>query len=670
MRVGIEVGGTFTDLVAIGPDGIRLTKVPSLPHAPDEGAFNALLASGIAISSIEELAHGSTVATNAVLERKGFPTAFVTTKGFRDILALQRHGRSRIYDLEYQKPTPVVTRAASFEVAERILADGTIEMPLDVAELTRCLLPALKAGCYQAVAICLLNAFVNPAHERALRDHLADALPDLHVTISSDITREFREFERASTTTLSAYVQPVIDRYIERFRQRLAAAGFRGRFSVMQSNGGRLPAQAMRANAINALLSGPAAGVIGAVRQTGRSGYRNIVTLDIGGTSTDVCVVTGGAPQLTQEFHIDGLPIRIPVLDINTIGAGGGSIVWVDEGGMLRVGPRSAAADPGPACYGRGGTLPTLTDAHVVRGTVRPEAFLGGRMRIDAVAAARALEPIAQRFALTLEAAADSAVALANANIVRAIQLISTERGHDPRDYVLVPYGGAGPLHAARVAEELGIATIVVPPAAGIVSAYGLIASDFVLYESMTRRALADDSAADVLREVFRQMHGRARARAEASGVRGRLLFTLTAEMRYVGQAFEVPVLFAELELQNLSAADVHKRFADAHQRVYFFGGEATKPIEFVSFRLGATAPLEKLPLLAQSKLPAAPPRAIQVFDGKAWRDARLLGRQALARDQRLSGPALIEDPTSTLYLPAGWTGRSDDNDNTILERQ
>jgi N-methylhydantoinase A len=670
MRVGIEVGGTFTDLVAIGPDGIRVTKVPSVPQAPDEGAFNALLASGIAISSIEELAHGSTVATNAVLERKGFPTAFVTTKGFRDILALQRHGRSRIYDLEYQKPTPVVTRAASFEIAERILADGTIETPLDVGDVTRRLLPALKAGCYQAVAICLLNAFVNPAHESALRDHLAKALPDLHVTISSDITREFREFERASTTTLSAYVQPVIDRYIQRFRQRLAAAAFRGRFSVMQSNGGRLPAEAMRANAINALLSGPAAGVIGAVRQTGRSGYRNIVTLDIGGTSTDVCVVTGGVPQLTQEFHIDGLPIRIPVLDINTIGAGGGSIVWVDEGGMLRVGPRSAGADPGPACYGRGGTLPTLTDAHVARGTVRPEAFLGGRMRIDAAAAARALEPIAQRFGLALEAAADSAVALANANIVRAIQLISTERGHDPRDYVLVPYGGAGPLHAARVAEELGIATIVVPPAAGIISAYGLIASDFVLFESMTRRALADDSAADVLREVYRQMHGRALERAGANGIRGRLVFALTAEMRYVGQAFEVPVLFEELELESLRAADVHKRFGDAHQRVYFFGGEATKPIEFVSFRLGVTAPLEQLPLLAQSQPGAGPPRPIQVFDGKAWRDAHLLPRQALTREKRLSGPALIEDPTSTLYLPAGWTARPDDNDNTILERQ
>jgi N-methylhydantoinase A len=670
MRVGIEVGGTFTDLVAIGPDGIRVTKVPSVPRAPDEGAMDALLASGISLSSIEDLAHGSTVATNAVLERKGFPTAFVTTRGFRDILALQRHGRSRIYDLEYHKPAPVVTRAASFEVAERILADGAVEIPLDMVDVTERLVPALKAGAFEAVAICLLNSFVNPAHERALRDLLAGALPDLHVTISSDITREFREFERASTTTLSAYVQPVIDRYIQRFRKRLDAGGFRGRFSVMQSNGGRLPAEAMRANAINALLSGPAAGVVGAVRQSGRSGYRNLVTLDIGGTSTDVCVVTAGAPQLTHEFQLDGLPIRIPLLDINTIGAGGGSIVWVDEGGMLRVGPRSAGADPGPACYGRGGTEPTLTDAHVVRGTMRPEAFLGGRMKIDADAAARALQPIAQRFDLTLEAAADSAVALANANIVRAIQLISTERGHDPRDYVLVPYGGAGPLHAAKVAEDLGITTIVVPPAAGIISAYGLIASDFVLFESMTRRAPADADAAAVLRDVFRSMRDRALDRAKASGLTGTLTFSLTADMRYVGQAFEVPVPFSEAELEGLDTAGVHRRFGEAHQRVYFFGGEAAKPIEFVSFRLGVTAPLDVLPLLAETKGVAPPPRAIRLFDGKAWRDATLLHRNALGRQPSIAGPALLEDPTSTLYVPAGWAACSDDNQNTILERQ
>jgi len=670
MRVGIEVGGTFTDLVAIGPDGITVTKVPSVPRAPEEGAFNALDASGIPISAIEELAHGSTVATNAVLERRGFPTAFVTTKGFRDILALQRHGRARIYDLEYQKPKPVVTRSASFEVAERILADGSIAAPLDVADIGQRLVPALKAGGYEAVAICLLNSFVNPVHEKRLREVLRQALPDLHFAISSDITREFREFERASTTTLSAYVQPVIDRYIERFRHRLNGAGFRGRFSVMQSNGGRLPAQAMHANAINALLSGPAAGVVGAVRQAGRSSYKNLVTLDIGGTSTDVCMVTDGVPQLAQEFQLDGLPIRIPLLDINTIGAGGGSIVWVDEGGMLRVGPRSAGADPGPACYGRGGAEPTLTDAHIVRGTVRPEAFLGGRMQINAAAAARALEPTAQRFGLRLEAAADSVVALANAHIVRAIQRISTERGHDPRDYVLVPYGGAGPLHAAKVAEELGITTIVVPPAAGIISAYGLIAADFVLFESMTHRAVADERAAQMLREVFRIMRGRALERASASGIKGRILFSLTAEMRFVGQAFEVPVLFSESELATVDAAGVRQRFGEAHQRVYFFGGEAVRPIEFVSFRLGAVAPLESLPLLAETRAADAPARPIRIFDDKVWRDASLLRRHGVGQRASISGPALIEDPTSTLYVPSGWRARCDANDNIILERR
>ncbi len=670
MRVGIEVGGTFTDLVAIGADGIVVTKVPSVPKAPDEGAFNALVASGIPIATIDDLAHGSTVATNAVLERKGFPTAFVTTKGFRDILALQRHGRAQIYDLEYQKPVPVVTRAGSFEVAERLLADGTVVDPLDEADVTARLVPALRDGRFEAVAICLLNAYVNPIHERRLAEMLAAALPGVHVTISSDITREFREFERASTTTLSAYVQPVIDRYIARFRERLAGAGFQGRFSVMQSNGGRLPAEAMRANAINALLSGPAAGVMGAVRQTGRSGYQNLVTLDIGGTSTDVCVVTGGAPQLTQEFSLDGLPIRIPLLDINTIGAGGGSIIWVDDGGMLRVGPHSAGADPGPACYGRGGTLPTLTDAHVIRGTVRPEAFLGGRMSIDAEASARALQPIADRFGMSLEAAADSAVALANANIVRAIQLISTERGHDPRDYVLVPYGGAGPLHAAQVAAELGIGTIVVPPSAGIVSAYGLIASDFVLFESLTRRALADDTAADTLRDVFATMRERALARAEEAGLGKRVQLKLTAEMRFVGQAFEVPVQFEESEIKRITAAGVRKRFGDAHHRVFFFGGEAEKPIEFVSFRLGLAAPLKELPLLTETATPATKETAIRLHDDKRWHDGRLRSRASMKPRDRVRGPALLEDPTSTLYVPPGWTARRDENDNTVLERE
>lgn len=669
MRVGVEVGGTFTDLVAIGSDGIRVIKVPSVPRRPDEGAFNALIESGIPLADITDLAHGSTVATNAVLERKGFPTAFVTTSGFRDILLLQRHGRSQIYDLAYQKPKPVVDRAASFEVVERILADGTVLTPLDVAAAERTLIPALMSGGYQAVAICLLNAYVNAEHEQALKALIARHLPDMHVSLSSEITREFREFERASTTTLSAYVQPVMDRYVARFAERLTENGFKGLFSVMQSNGGRLPAAAMRANAVNALLSGPAAGVMGAARQAARSGYQNLITLDMGGTSTDVSVITDGRPQLTQEFMLDGLPIRIPLIDINTIGAGGGSIVWIDDGGMLRVGPKSAGADPGPACYGRGGTVPTLTDAHVIRQTVRAEAFLGGRMAIHPDKSRAVFQPIADHFSMSLEEAADSAVQLANANVVRAIQLISTERGLDPRDYVLVPFGGAGPLHAAKVAEELGIARIVVPPSAGVISAYGLIASDFIQFSSRTHRARADDHAADVLRSVLDSMRADALERARVLKLDGDLTFEFIADMRFVGQAFEVPVTFGVDEVASLSAEDVRRRFAEAHHRVYFFGGETTKPVEFVSFRLGTTLPLAELPLLHETDSGTTTMADIDLYEGRAWHKGRLLGRSALSMTESIAGPALLEDPTSTVMLPPGWSAHRDAADNTIMQR-
>ncbi len=301
MRLGIEVGGTFTDLVAIGDAGITTTKVPSVPQQPDEGAFNALVDSEIPIETIDELAHGSTVATNAVLERKGFPIAFVTTHGFRDILRLQRHGRSRIYDLEYAKPEPVVTRAACYEVVERVLADGSIELPLDRSSVENTLVPQLEAGGYEAVAICLLNAYVNPVHEEMLVELLSENLPGLHVSLSSRVSREFREYERASTTSLSAYVQPVVDRYISRFVSRLNEGGFRGRFSVMQSNGGRLPAEAMQFNAVNTLLSGPAAGVMGATRQAGLAGYTNLITFDMGGTSTDVSLIRDGTPTISRQ---------------------------------------------------------------------------------------------------------------------------------------------------------------------------------------------------------------------------------------------------------------------------------------------------------------------------------------------------------------------------------
>ena len=669
MRLGVEVGGTFTDLVAIGDAGITITKVPSVPQQPDEGAFNALVDSGIPIETIDELAHGSTVATNAVLERKGFPIAFVTTHGFRDILRLQRHGRSRIYDLEYAKPEPVVTRAACYEVVERVLADGSIELPLDRSSVENTLVPQLEAGGYEAVAICLLNAYVNPVHEEMLVELLSENLPGLHVSLSSRVSREFREYERASTTSLSAYVQPVVDRYISRFVSRLNEGGFRGRFSVMQSNGGRLPAEAMQFNAVNTLLSGPAAGVMGATRQAGLAGYTNLITFDMGGTSTDVCLVTDGKAQLTQEYSIDGLPIRVPLIDIHTIGAGGGSTIWIDDGGMLRVGPQSAGADPGPACYGWGGQVPTLTDAHVIRNTVRPEAFLGGRMEIFSDRSKAVFRPIADRLEMSLENAADSAIQLANANVVRAIQLISTERGFDPRDYVLVPFGGAGPLHAASVASDLGIKQVVVPPSAGVISAYGLIASDFTQFTSLTRRVTVDDSAPDVVRQTYASMVEEASTRFKALNLRGEPSVDFIADMRFVGQAFEVPVRFDVATLAQLTADDIRARFNEEHHKVYFFGGASSKPVELVSFRLGMTLALKDVPILSESDATIDYDSEIEVYTDRAWHRGRLTSRASLVVGDPVAGPALLEDPTSTLFLPTGWQAVRDSHDNTIMTR-
>ena len=669
MRLGVEVGGTFTDLVAIGDAGITITKVPSVPQQPDEGAFNALVDSGIPIETIDELAHGSTVATNAVLERKGFPIAFVTTHGFRDILRLQRHGRSRIYDLEYAKPEPVVTRAACYEVVERVLADGSIELPLDRSSVENTLVPQLEAGGYDAVAVCLLNAYVNPVHEEMLVELLSENLPGLHVSLSSRVSREFREYERASTTSLSAYVQPVVDRYISRFVSRLNEGGFRGRFSVMQSNGGRLPAEAMQFNAVNTLLSGPAAGVMGATRQAGLAGYTNLITFDMGGTSTDVCLVTDGKAQLTQEYSIDGLPIRVPLIDIHTIGAGGGSTIWIDDGGMLRVGPQSAGADPGPACYGWGGQVPTLTDAHVIRNTVRPEAFLGGRMEIFSDRSKAVFRPIADRLEMSLENAADSAIQLANANVVRAIQLISTERGFDPRDYVLVPFGGAGPLHAASVASDLGIKQVVVPPSAGVISAYGLIASDFTQFTSLTRRVTVDDSAPDVVRQTYASMVEEASTRFKALNLRGEPSVDFIADMRFVGQAFEVPVRFDVAMLAQLTADDIRARFNEEHHKVYFFGGASSKPVELVSFRLGMTLALKDVPILSESDATIDYDSEIEVYTDRAWHRGRLTSRASLVVGDPVAGPALLEDPTSTLFLPTGWQAVRDSHDNTIMTR-
>jgi len=670
MRVGVEVGGTFTDLVAIEDGELRVAKVPSTPRSPDVGALDALTSGRVEPSKIDDLVHGSTVATNAVLERKGANVCFFVTKGTRDLLLLQRHDKSSIYDLHYRKPEPVVARRNTIEVDERIEASGQVFRALDLEATTILVKDTIAGADFDAVAICFLNGYINPAHEQMLADIVRDVAPTLTVTCSHDVTREFREYERASTTALAAYVQPVIEGYLNRFVDALKDKGFIGRFSVMQSNGGRMPAEAMAKNAIAALFSGPAAGVIGALRQVERAGLRDLISLDMGGTSTDVSLVTDGVPDLAPMTKIDGLPIKTPVIDIVTVGAGGGSIGWVDDGGLLRVGPQSAGADPGPACYGRGGTLPTVTDAHMIRGSVRAESFLGGTMSVDPAASRNVFRPLADQMGMTVEVLADSVIQLAEANIVRAIQQVSTERGRDPRGYAIVPFGGAGPLHAARVAEELAVTRVVVPPYAGVLSAAGLLMSDYIHYRVRTQKLRLCSVAELEIRSILATLEDEVSDYLSSLGIEGALKFDRALEMRYVGQAFEVTVPLAAADAEVVRADRLTMLFGDAHHRIFEFSKPSDDPVEIVSFRVGAKVPPLTVPSLGRGRTSVSDDGIeIEMLDRGVRLNCRVLPRGAVP-EVALSGPLLIEDGTSTIYAPPGWMTITDAQGNIVMNRE
>lgn len=670
MRVGVEVGGTFTDLVQIRNGSISVAKVPSTPEAPDRGVLHAIDVAGIDLSELQDFVHGSTVATNAILERKGGRTAAIVTKGFRDVFLLQRHDRTSIYKLDYRKPEPIVERQHVFELDERISPEGYVVKDIDKDSTRSELARFLSQEKFDAVAICLLNSYRNPDHERFVERLIAEMDPGLSVTCSVDVAPEFREYERASTTALAAYVQPAIRGYLTRLEHSLSTKGFDGRFSMMQSNGGRLPAAAMGRNAISALYSGPAAGVIGATTIAMSCGVADIITLDMGGTSTDVSLVVGGNPDLTPETKISGLPVRAPVIDIETVGSGGGSIVWVDDGGLMRVGPTSAGADPGPACYGRGGKHPTVTDAHLVRGTLRQEMFRAGALELDPQAAHDSFAEIAARLEASVREVADHAIRLAESSIVRAVERVSTQRGRDPRNFTLVPFGGAGALHAARVAEELGITKIFVPMNSGVLSAVGLLVADYVHHCAKSDRVILTEEALPRIARTLDELKEDARKYLLSQGVEGPPEFRATLDMRYVGQAFEVPVVLDQ-NRDDLSAAMIASKFAEAHQKIFEFSKPPDEPIEIVTFRMGARVrgSNDFLDMVQPAEnghgMCAAPTRASIFESGRlvdcAFHKGRALGPGAHA------GPVVISEETSTIFVPEGWTAGSDERGNVLL---
>ena len=673
VRVGVEVGGTFTDWVVTKGDRIlEIGKVLSTPPNPEIGALNALAETGIPIRDIAVLVHGSTIATNVVLERKGAPTILVTTKGFRDVLGIQRQAKQQLFDLFYRQPAPLVPRDRILEVEEKVAPDGSVRLPLAMDGLLDALGAMIRARGVTSLAICLLHSYANPDHERNLEEAIARRFPDLHISLSSEVLPQLREYERTSTVVMSAYTRPVVDRYLGRLEQRLEASGFAGRLNVIQANGGTVPARGIRRHAVKMILSGPAAGVIGATSVASDAGFENIITYDMGGTSTDVCLVDDGRPKITTDYMISGLPLALPMIDIATVGAGGGSIASVDPGGIMKVGPASAGADPGPACYGRGGTEFTVTDANALLGFIRPHMFFGGKLRLDLDAAHRAASRLGDRLGMPPLEAAEGVRLLANFAMAQAMRLVSVERGHDPRDYAIVAYGGGGPLHGAQLAEELGCAQVLVPRNPGVMSALGLLIAgtqqDFVT----TRILAAADATLPLLKEMFASLESRARAEFDAYGIPWAAVEReYFLDMRYAGQAYELTMPVGDFIAGAVPAARLSAEFHEFHRHRY---GHASsrEGVEIVSFRVTGThrSTLRRL----AGALPAAgrSPRSetADLYLGGVARPCRFYDRASLPMGADVQGPAVVEEQTATTFVPEGWTAAVDAAGNLILRRR
>ncbi|GGT43976.1 hydantoinase [Streptomyces chromofuscus] len=667
MRIGVECGGTFTDLVVLDDEGLlRATdKVFSTPSHPDQAVTSALRGLPAELRDEAVLLHGSTVATNALIERRDARVGLIVTRGFRDVLELQRQDRSTMYDLTYRKPAPLVPREWVAEVTERLDRNGSVLTPLDDDTVRAALTQLVDQG-VAAVAVSLLHSYADPAHEQRIAELAAEEFPGLVVSLSSACAREFREYERTTTTTIDAFLRPRIHQYLSDLEKSAHGLGI-GELHVMQSNGGMVPARAAASAPLSMLRSGPAAGVAGAIAVAQNAGVSDIVTMDMGGTSTDVAVVHDGRPELTTEVSADGLPVRVPMVDITAVGAGGGSLVDVDSGGLLTVGPRSAGAAPGPVCYGKGGTQPTVTDANAVRGLLRPETFLGGRHTLHTEAAREALRPLAERLGRSVEQTAEDVYQLTSIAMAGAIRVTTTERGYDVKSYTLVAYGGAGPLHAASVAEELGMSRVIIPPHAGLASAYGLLTAGFRREFSQTFLTDVASLPADCLTPVMNRLRATAREQLEAQRVPlDDADFSFSADMRYQGQGFEMHVALPDGT--GTTADRLLESFHEVHARRYGHA-ESTRSVQVVTVRLAVTRPRPPLVLPRVDIDPELAVHTEPIIENGTAIDAVFRSRRSLDVGTKQRGPAVIEDGTSTTFVPSGWFAHVDEHTNLILER-
>ena len=691
---GVDVGGTFTDVVCVRDGRPPLVfKVPSTPADPGEAALAAvarLAAEGVEPGALTQLAHGTTVATNAVLERKGGRLGIITTEGFRDTLEIGRQMRREMYEVRLDPQTPVflASRAMRIGVRERVGPGGEVIEPLDEGSV-RAALDRLVAAGAECVAVCLLFSFVNPKHERRVREIARSEHPELEISLSSEVDPAFREYERTAVTAFDAYIKPTVRRYLTQLARRLADAGVPAPLQVMQSRGGLASAEIARSRPVRLFLSGPAAGVIGGQTTGAAAGREDLITLDVGGTSSDIALVSGAKPLIRSEGVIAGFPVRVPMVDVNAIGAGGGSVAWLDDAGGLRVGPRSAGSDPGPACYARGGREPTVTDASVVLGYLDPRYFAGGAIGLDVERARDAIrDRIAEPLGLAIEDAAAGIHQVVNAQMAEGVRLVSVRQGYDPREFTLVAMGGAGPLHACALAADLAITRVVVPRHPGVLSAAGLLAAPIEHEVSIAYAEPLAGLAMAPVRRIVADLDAAGRTLIEREGLSpDRDVEVLHfADVCHVGQGYHLEVPFdpgADDGLERLYAD-----FLAAHERVHGHAVEA--PARFVNLR---AVHRQRMPAAPATRAAGAAPRAPREDGGKesahapaadsrgygggAGRDdsgggdtrravrfpdepapieTRIVARAALAAGDRLAGPAIVEQDDTTTLIPPGWT--------------
>ena len=681
IRVASDVGGTFTDSIAYDTTAreFRVSKVPTTPDnravGTIEGLRAALTTLGRSGADVSYVGHGMTTATNAIIQRTGARVAFVTNEGFRDLLEIGRQNRPRLYDHRVVRTPPVAERADRYSVRGRMDERGQELTPLDEAGL-KTIATRIAATDAEAVGVCFLHAYANPAHEMRAKEILEAHLGDRYVCASTELIREFREYERSSTTALNAYLIPVMDAYLGSLSELLVDPDGLGITAdvpvmVMEASGGLMTLPSARRKPVHTVLSGPAGGVVSAAEISLRAGFPDIVTMDMGGTSTDISLIINGKPQVTTQADLEGMPIRVPVVDINAIGAGGGSIASIDDGGALRVGPRSAEAIPGPACYGRGGTLPTVTDANLVVGRLGAETALGGSMKLDRDAASAALDAeVAKPLSLSTTQAATGVLRVANANMERGIRGVSVQRGHDPRDFALVPFGGAGPLHAADVAESLGIPTVLVPPAPGILCAMGILMSDLrhdLVATNLMALAAVEEAQVWAALEPLR-VQGETLLDADGVPTDARRVETFV-DVRYIGQSFELSLPIAEGAGLEALAEAFHS--AHAHK---FGHADRDAPVEIVNLRVlavGETPPLVLPEVEAGEQTVAADALVTQrdvFFEvDQSWHKTPVYRREHLRVGNEIAGPAVIDEVSSTTLLRPGDHSRVDELGNIII---